>query len=119
MSGHTEDRRPQLYKRSRVVTATTCSKSCGMLYWGRLNFSFASMKILLEPFLVDCRKDAIIYKRQVILKFRKFNGPVIDLLQAYVFDVHIFMLPAQFHRDGIGGFPGQVHALPSRCLSRK
>src|SRR5687767_10853433 len=91
MSGQTEDRRPQLYRRSSVVTVTASWISCGMSYWGKLSFSL-SMDVLLEPVLVDCVQDVIVRKRRIILEFRECQRPFVNLLQTHSFKIDVSVL---------------------------
>jgi len=76
-----------------VVIVTAFLTSSGMSYWGKLSFSL-SIDVLLEPVLIDCVQDVVVRERGIILKFRKFKRPLVNLLQRDLFDVHILMLPA-------------------------
>lgn len=58
--------------------------------------------MLLVPVLVDCVKDVVVGERGVILEFRKFERPVVDLPQGHLFDVRVFVAAAQFDGDGVG-----------------
>lgn len=61
--------------------------------------------MLLVPVLVYRIKDVVVCERGVILEFRKFERPAVDLLERHFLDVYVFVPAEQFHRDGVGGFP--------------